>query len=184
MKNDIPVELLLRWRLARAESEAPPAPRAARLIAEARPWWETWPERFQSLVERLGRVQIAYGHAMTEPSNPRTGYPVTAVIDHDGQELETFVSVLYFSIRDRRFCFRFHLTAAIQPPVESFETTFISEDGFSPLLSGQATRSVDNEYRVDLQVSDELARTWGGLKVTDHMPFRLILRSGSSINNG
>ena len=177
MKQDIPIELLLRWRVARAENEAPPAPRARRLLEEAQPWWDTWPERFHALIERVARMDVAYGHAMTDLGHARTGHPVTALVDHMGQELETFVQVLYLSLRDRRFCFRFHLNANVQPVVESFEATFISEEKKAPVLSAQAMRSVDSEYRVELQVPEELAREWGNLKVTDRMPFRLILRS-------
>ena len=43
MKTEIHIGQLLRWRLARAEAEAP---RAARLLELSRPWWETLPERF------------------------------------------------------------------------------------------------------------------------------------------
>jgi hypothetical protein len=182
MNNDIPMELLLRWRIALAENEAPPAPRVARLLEQARPWWDTWPDRFQALVERLTRMDIALGHAMTDSSHARTGYPVTALVDHAGEELETFARVLYLSLRDRRLCLRFHLNADFQPAVESFEATFVSDEKMAPVLSASATRSVDNEYRVDLQVSEELAREWGNLKVTDRMPFRLLLRSTSSIS--
>src|SRR5438477_12791678 len=81
----IPIEQLLRWRLAQAEAEAPPAPRAARLLERARPWWESWPERFQSVIERLTRIQIAYGHAMAEPQS-RSGHPVPALIVHTVEE--------------------------------------------------------------------------------------------------
>src|SRR5256885_3187372 len=72
MRSKIPIEELLRWRVAKAETDAPPAPRAARLLEMARPWWEIWPERFQSFVERLGGIQVAYGHAMAEPGQSRS----------------------------------------------------------------------------------------------------------------
>jgi hypothetical protein len=181
MKTNI--QLLLRWHLAQLENEAPPPPRAARLLEQAQPWWDTWPERFQALVERLGRMEIAFGHAMTDASHARTGFPVTVLVDHAGEETETSARVLYLSLRERRFCFRFHLNATIQPPVESFEVTFVTEKNVAPALTASAARSVDNEYRVDLQVSEELAREWGNLKVTDRMPFRLLLRSASSISD-
>ena len=184
MKHDIPIEQLLRWRLAQAEKAAPPAPRAARLLEQARPWWETWPERFQSLVQRLGRIQVAYGHAMTEPSHGRSGYPVATLIVLGSQELEASVRVLYLNVRNGRLSFRFQLNASVQPIADNFDTTFISEDSQSPVLSAQATRSVDREYRIDMDLSDELAKKWEGLKVMDRMPFRLILRSNSSTSPG
>ena len=66
MNPGLSIEQLLRWRLARAEAEAPPAPRAARLLELSRPWWETWPERFAGVVARLGQMEVSYGHAMAE----------------------------------------------------------------------------------------------------------------------
>src|SRR6185436_7178633 len=94
MKTEIPIGQLLRWRLSQAEAEAPPAPRAARLLEMARPWWETWPEQFQSLVERLGKIQVAYGHAMAEPQQSRSGHPVPVMIVRAIEELEASARVL------------------------------------------------------------------------------------------
>lgn len=177
MKTEVPVEQLLRWRLARVEAEAPRAPGGAQLLELARPWWEIWPERFQSLVERVGRIQIAYGHAMAEPAHGRGGYPVPAMVVRAAHELETSVRVLYLNVRDGRLRFRFQLDAAVHPAPESLEATFTSDKTARPILSAQATLSVDSEYRIDAELSDELARELESLKVTDRMPFRLILRS-------
>jgi hypothetical protein len=180
MKTEIPLEQLLHWRLERAEAEAPPAPRAARLLELARPWWETWPEKFQSLVERLGRIQIAYGHAMAEPSRGRSGHLVPALIGRAGEESEGCVRVLYFSVRDGKLRLRFHIETTLTPREPTFEATFISDTGARPLFCAPATHSVDSEYRVDVELSAELARDWEQLKVTDRMPFRVILRSGTN----
>jgi hypothetical protein len=177
MKTEVPVEQLLRWRLARAEAEAPRAPSGARLLELARPWWEIWPERFQSLVECLDRIQITYGHAMAEPAHGRGGYPVPAMVVRAAHELETSVRVLYLNVRDGRLRFRFQLDAVVQSTPETFEVTFTSDKAARPLLSANATLSVDNEYRIDAELSEELALDWVSLKVTDRMPFRLILRS-------
>jgi hypothetical protein len=177
--NKIPVKQLLRWRLSQAESEAPPAPRAARLLELARPWWETWPERFQSLVERVGRIQMAYGHAMTESGHTRSGHPVPTLVVRPGEELETSVRILYLNVRDGRLWLRFHLDGVAAQAQESFDVTFVTDQPAPPLLSARATLSVDNEYRVDAELSGELARDWASLKVTDRMPFRLILRSAT-----
>jgi len=172
--NKIPVETLLRWRLSRAEAEAPPAPRAARLLELARPWWERWPDRFQSLVERLGRIQIACGHAMTEPRRDGSGLPVPAVIFRTAEDLETSVRVVCFAIRDGRLRLRFQLDGQAH---ESLDVTFIADPATRPLLSAQATLSPDGEYRIDAELPEELERSWAFVKVTDRMPFRLILRS-------
>jgi len=176
MKTKLPIEQLLRWRLARAESEAPRAPRGALLLELARPWWEIWPERFQSLVERVGRIQIAYGRAMAESGHARSGYPVPAVVVRATEELETSVCVLYLNVRDRRLHFRFQLDTAMPTP-ESFEVTFISDKTTRPMLSAQATLSVEREYRIDAELPVELSRDLEPLKVTHRMPFRLILRT-------
>ena len=177
MKTEIPLEQLLRWRLERAEAEAPPAPRAAHLLELARPWWETWPEKFQPLVEQLGRIQIAYGHAMAEPSRGRSGHPVPALIVRGEEESDSSVRVLYLSVRDGKLRLRFQVENTSTPMEPTFEATFVSGTAARPLFSAAAMHSVDSEYRIDAELSAELARDWEQLKVTDRMPFRLILRS-------
>jgi len=179
VNSKIPFEELLRWRLSQAEAEAPPAPRATRLLEMARPWWETWPERFQLLVERLGKIQIAYGHAMAEPRQPRGAHPVPVLLVHAVEELETSARVLYLNVRDRRLLLRFKLEAVPVQLEKTLEVTFVCDQASRPMLSAPATLSFDNEYRVDVELSDEVAQTWEQLKVMDRMPFRLILRSGA-----
>jgi hypothetical protein len=174
MSPEFSVEELLRWRLARAEADAPPAPRAAQLLEHARPWWERWPERFQAYVERLGRIQVSYAYAATESSRGRTGYPVPTVIAD--AEVETAARVLYFSIRDGRLRFRFQLDVTSELGDNEYEATFVSDPEGRPLFSANAIASVENEYRLDAELPEELAAGWDALKVTDRMPYRLILR--------
>jgi hypothetical protein len=181
MKTEIPIEQLLRWRLAQAETEAPPAPRAARLLEAARPWWATWPEQFHSLIERLGRIQVAYGHAMAEPRQSRGGYPVPALLALANQEIEACVRVLYLNARDGRLLLRFQLDAVAAQAPEQFEVTFFADQAARPLLCALATLSVDTEYRIEAELPAELARDWEQLRVTDRMPFRLLLRSDKQI---
>jgi len=177
MSNEISIEQLLRWRAARAEAEAPSAPRAARLLELARPWWESWPERFQLLVERLGTIQIAYGHAAEPVEARRSGYPVPTLIVRRAEELETSVCVLYLGVRDGRLRLRFQLEKAITHTPDTLEATFVANGFTRPLFSAPAVLSVDSEYRIDCELPEKLARDWKELKVTDRMPFRLILRS-------
>ncbi len=177
MKTDIPIEQLFRWRLTQAEAEAPPAPRAARLLAMARPWWETWPEQFQSLVERLGRIQVSYGHAMAEPQQSRSGHPVPVIIVRAVEELEASARVLYLNVRDGRLRLRFQLETAPTPAETAYEVTIISDATAKPLFSARASLAMGNEYRLDAELAEENAKSWEQLKVTDRMPFRLILRS-------
>jgi len=180
MKTKLPIEELLRWRLARAEAAAPPAPQAARLLAMARPWWEVWPEQFQSMVERLGVVQLAYGHAMMERGQSRTTHPVPALVVRSGDEFQAFLRVLYFSTSNGRLRFRFQLDPELGQADPAFEVTFIAAGTAVPLFTASATLSVENEYRIDAEIPKEIASEWRSLKVTDRMPFRLILRTDTN----
>ncbi len=177
MNTDLLLEQMLRWRQTRAENEAPRAPRGAYLLELARPWWEVWPERFQLLLGRVRQVQIAYGHALAEPRPGHSGHPVPALIVRGCDEVETSAQVLYFNVRDGQLRFRFQLGAALTPTPECFEVTFVTDDAARPLLSARAALSVDHEYRLDAEISAALAKDWEALKVTDKMPFRMILRT-------
>jgi hypothetical protein len=55
--------------------------------------------------------------------------------------------------------------------------TFVSSEGARPFFVALAGRSVDHEYSLDAEIPAEVARDWLHLKVTDVMPFRLILRT-------
>jgi hypothetical protein len=84
---------------------------------------------------------------------------------------------LYFNVREGRLRLRFQLDAPPGQAQETFDVTFVNDKDARPLLSAQANLSVDSEYRVDVEISEELAQDWESLKVTDRMPFRLILRT-------
>ena len=176
MNPRISVEELLRWRLARAEAEAPPAPRAARLLELARPWWETWPERFGELVARLSQMEVAYGHAMAESRRTPSEHLVPAMVVHTASETETSARVLYFSVRNGRLRLRFQLGSNPDCSAPAYEATFVSRAGSQPLFSTPVERSTNGEYSLTESLSEELANKWAVLKVTDEMPFRLILR--------
>ena len=171
------MEELLRWRLEQAEAEAPPPPHAARLLDLARPWWETWPERFAELVERLGRMQVAFGHAMADPRDARGGELVPALILRHVSDVETSVRPLYLHVHDAHLRLRFQLDAALEPPERVFEVTFVPERGAGPPFSARAVLSLDREYSLETRLPDEVARSWEALKVTHRIPYRLILRS-------
>jgi hypothetical protein len=180
MNTKLPIEELLCWRLARAEAEAPPAPPAARLLELARPWWEVWPDSFRSLVERLGQIQIAYGHAMAEPGQPRIAHSVPTLIVAEGEEIQAFARVLYFSVSGGRLRLRFQLDPAPGQLDPAFDATFIAAATAAPLFSSRATLSVGSEYRLDEELPEDIAAEWKQRKVTDRMPFRLILRPHTS----
>jgi hypothetical protein len=178
MTDERDIERLLRWRLERAESHAPPPARAARLLELARPWWETWPDRYRAVAERLFAVQpVMFGHAMTAATGDRTGHPVPALVIHIVEEYETSARILYLSIRDGRLRLRFQLDAGPARCEHALDVTFVSDDVPAPLLSATASSSIESEYRLDAELPADLERRWAAVKVTDRMPFRLILQS-------
>ncbi len=176
MKTEATIKELLRWRLAQAEADAPRAPSAAQLLELSRPWWETWPQKFQTLAELLGKIQVAYGHAMAETRNARTGHPVSTLIVHSSAPVETTACVLHIDVRQGRLRLRFQMDKAACQELAAFETTFVAAGKDKPLFMAQATRSVDSEYRVETELPDDLANAWSGVRVTDEMPFSLILQ--------
>ena len=175
MKGSVDIQDLLQWRSQRAEQHAPPPPSSANLLRLVQPWWEKWPERFAASVRRLGAIQLSYGYAMSHPHQGHSGHPVATLIANEAEEQEAPARILYISVRDDRLRFRFQL-APIPRNDPSFEVTFVSENGLRPILSAYADSSGDDEYRVDVELPSELAAAWASLKVTDPMPFRLILR--------
>jgi hypothetical protein len=86
------------------------------------------------------------------------------------------VQVLYLSVRDSQLHFRFALERESNLLEEDFEVTFVSNSPAKPLFSADARRLVETEYRLDAGIPPELTEQWVGLKATDPMPFRLILR--------
>ena len=61
MKSKINVAELLRWRYEQAKAEAAVAPGAVRLLSLAMPWRERSPQKFQSAVPQLDKVQFVEG---------------------------------------------------------------------------------------------------------------------------
>lgn len=181
MSEQQSIEALLRWRLARAAADAPPAPSAARLLALVRPWWEEWPARWQTAVARLACAQVAYGHAMSASEARPGGHPVPVlVLGADGDaDVDALARVLYLSVRDGRLRLRLLLSGASTRSGADFEATIVGDDGAAaerPLFVARAVRAAAGEYRLDTSVTDDLARSWAALRVTDRMPFRIVLR--------
>ena len=177
MKTEQSLGQLLRWRLAQAEAGAPPAPRAARLLELARPWWEKWPAKFEALAAQLNATQSAYGHAMTVSGREREGYPVPVVIAMTPADHPASARILFLSIRDGRLRLRFELNTGVKIGLTTFDATFLDGAKAAPLLEAPAIRSVDNEYRLEAELPAGLRTAWAELRVTDRMPFRLILRA-------
>jgi hypothetical protein len=180
MNTESSVEQLLRWRLARAEARAPAPPRGQALLELARPWWEAWPARFQSLVGQVRGIQIVYGHAMTGSQRVRAGHPVPTIVAGNGRDLETSATILYFNVSNGRLRLRFQLDIAPDEAEETFEVAFVEPAAVESFLPAEAVLAMATEYRVEVGLSKELAREWESLKVTDPMPFRLILHTVSA----
>jgi hypothetical protein len=177
---EISLERLLRQRLAKAEAEAPPPPRARELLDLVRPWWEVWPEKFREQAARLTRMQVEYAYAMDGARAGRAGHPVPVLIAH-AEELETFARVLYFAVSGGTLRMRFQLEAVPGRAEPAFDVTLVSDRESRPLVAAYATESVTGEYRLDADLPDELASRWAELKVTDRMPFRFILRPAAAV---
>jgi hypothetical protein len=176
LKKKISVERLLRWRLEKAKAEAPGPPRAARLLAMARPWWETSPERSQLAIQRLSAINIEQVDAVSKTSHSRRSHLVPTLILRTTEELEVLARILYVRVNNGRMQLYFRFEAASAQEDQEFEVTFVSESSQAPLFYTFAAKSLDNEYHLVAELSDDIAREWGGLRVADCMPFRLILR--------
>lgn len=180
---EITIQALLRWRMDKAAEEAPPAPRASTLLEAERPWWEAWPERFRELADRVGGMRVGLGHAMAALDDSGEGHPVPALVVRAIEELETTARLLFFSAREGRLRLRFKLEGLGGLTERAFEVTFLSVANLEPLFSAIASRSVDDEFRLDLPLTVEQAAIWKSLRVTDPMPFRLILRSETPLRS-
>lgn len=173
MKQGVRIEQLLHWRLALAEREAPPPPRAAELLEALRPWWERWPERWRDRVARLTAMPIALGFAKT-PGERAGGYPVPAIVG-GSEDRERYARVLYLAVRAGRVRLRFTLDDDTGTTHATVETTLVDADNGAPLVWAIAERAQTGEYRLEAALPAELREAWGALKVTDRMPFRFIL---------
>jgi hypothetical protein len=176
MRTEVTIDELLRWRLASAEVDAPPRPRAAELLAWAQPWWDRYPARFQNVLQLLMTLETAVGNAMAQTGQPCALDPVPTLIVRADEQTQARVGVLHFNLREGRLHFRFYLDACGNSFEDSFEVTFVSNSPPKPLFFVQARRLAETEYRIDAEISPEQAAQWAGLKATDPMPFRLILR--------
>ena len=131
-------------------------------------------------MDHLTQIQIAYGRAMAEPHPSRGGHPVPALIVHTVEEVETSLRILYLNVRQGQLHVRFQLDPAAGDPKADFEITFVSDPAALPLFSARAIKSVAREYRLSTEISEVLAKEWERLRVTDQMPFRLILHPVST----
>lgn len=180
MNDESNLGRLVQWRQEQAEHEAPPAPRASRLLALSRPWWEEFPERSRALLDRLAGMQVVYGHAKVETLEERAGHAVPALWVSDPDEIQTSVQVLYLSVRANQLRLRFKVAAPVAVAGAPLEVLLVSE-GSRPVTSAMAQSAVGAEYRVEFDLPEVLAEIWAALKVTDKLPFRFVL--GPTVNS-
>ena len=126
MRTEVSIEELLRWRLASAQTEAPPGPHAAELLASARPWWEIYPERFEQALHSVMALETAVGAALASAAGPRAFDPVPAIIVRGDERIQAYAGIQCFKVGDGRLHFRFFLDACANPVENSYEVTFVS----------------------------------------------------------
>ncbi|HEY1108993.1 MAG TPA: hypothetical protein VGE76_10185 [Opitutaceae bacterium] len=175
MKTPFPLADLIQWRSAQAEAEAPPPPRAARLLELTRPWWQVQPEDFQRLIQQF-ETMLCVGYAMPPDRAPRGNYPVAAVLAQTNVETNALADILYFSVRGKTLRMRFALRAAPDLRQANIEVTFVAADSAEPLFCTEAKLGPDGDYRVEIELPANQAGEWARLRVTERMPFRFILR--------
>jgi hypothetical protein len=96
------------------------------------------------------------------------------------EDVETIARITYLSIRDGRLRLRFTVDEPLREVEQCFEATFISVGELQPMFLATATRHATGEYRVELDLSHELATGWRVLRAGDPMPFCLILRPATA----
>jgi hypothetical protein len=121
-------------------------------------------------------MEISYGHAMAEARRAPSEHLVPALILHAAAEIETSARILYFSLRNGHLHLRFQLGPANDRSEPPYDATFVCRATSQPIFSAAAERSANGEYSLAHTLSEELAAKWAPLRVTDEMPFRLILR--------
>lgn len=177
MSVDRSLQLLLHWRAEQAEMEAPPPPRASELLRRARPWWLRMPEEFDRGVARLFQTRLNLGYALEGGPARQRGATVPALLPGPDGERLGYVRVTYLSIRDDRLRLRFTLDDQTARLDATLALTFVADPSGAPLLEAAAHEAGDHEYRAECPLPPELAAEWSRLRVTDAMPFRLIVRS-------
>lgn len=170
----------LERQQSHAALDAPPAPRGFELLDRVRPWWERWPERFRALAEPLAAMEVHYGRAASGDDPKREGYPVPTVIVRTQAEDRGLARILYFSIADRRLRLRFQMGPDDAVPPENAEVTFVDAASSRPLFAVALEPASGGRFRVEAELTSELAEAWKAFKVTDRMPFHLIIQQASS----
>jgi hypothetical protein len=106
---------------------------------------------------------------------------VPALIVRAEEELESAARLLYLEVRNGRLRLRFQLDAALEPAAQALDVTFIPESPMEAPFSAPAVLSLDQEYHLEGELPEGVARRWEGWKVDQRIPYRMILRPGESV---
>jgi hypothetical protein len=177
MSKKTPLEQLLRWRLKQAEAGAPPPPKAAQLLQSARPWWEKRPKDFRSQMGHLRKFQSANSHAATNKRRKGNGILVPALLVCKEVESENYALVTHLNLLETKLRLRFKLETKLPSVEQNLEVTFISNATLTPMFYVTTTVLADNTFQIDTELPVEIAKDWEQLKLTDPMPFGLIIHS-------
>jgi hypothetical protein len=105
---------------------------------------------------------------------------VPALIAGAEEEVESSAHLLYLQVRNGRLRLRFHLDAALEPAPHAFDVTFVPETPVEAPFSAPAVLSLDREYHLDVELPEGIAKRWEGWKVSQRIPYRMILRPGET----
>jgi hypothetical protein len=180
MNKEKPHDTFLHWRLNRAELAAPPPPNSDLLIERLRPWWEAWPEKLAAMRGQLANLRVTYGHAAVAATPDRTHVPVPTIFVDDDGPTGTVAKLVFLSLRDRTLRIRFEIDGLPTDGASDLEITMIADLSPHSVVSAEASPVAPGEYRAEVDLPSELAEQWAELKVSDRMPFGLILFSKAS----
>jgi hypothetical protein len=177
MSKKIPLEQLLHWRLKQAEAAAPPPPKAAQLLQSARPWWKKRPKEFRSKVEHLRTFQSTLSHSTNNKRRKANNILVPALLVYNEIESGVYASIKHFRVLETKLHLSFGLETKMSLVDHNLEVTFISNVTPAPMLDATATISADNTFHLETELPVEIAKEWEQLKLTNPMPFGLIIHS-------
>jgi hypothetical protein len=175
MNNENLSDSVLQWRLARAGRGAPPPPNSARLIEQLRPWWEIWPEKLTALRGQLVNLRVTFGHAAVNAPPSCGSVPVPTVFVHDNKQTGTLAKIVFLSVRGLTLRMRFQIDALPSDATGNLELTILSDQSSRPLVAAEANPVGSGEYRAEVELPPDLAEQWASLKMSERMPFGLIL---------
>ena len=128
-------------------------------------------------MEHLRKFQSAHSHAATNKRRKGTGVPVPALLVYKEVESEIYALVTHLSLLETKLRLRFKLETKLSPVDQNLEVTFISNATLTPMFYVTTTVSADDTFHIETELPVEIAKDWEQLKLTNPMPFGLIIHS-------